>query len=113
MPTILAVADVLTADSDYMGRRVLALEDYGIHYALTRDRSVELDDAGTFHVFSCKDISQYNELQMDHPVYRRLEVPVYETWIVGQVYSTLKSDGLRMASDTNVRTPILRAHGGY
>ncbi|KAJ6615552.1 hypothetical protein B0H10DRAFT_1949740 [Mycena sp. CBHHK59/15] len=61
------IANVLTEDTDSRGDRVLALEEYKVHYNMTRDTSLRTKSEWV-HRFSCKD--------------------VFMTWIVGQIHAS-------------------------
>ncbi|KAJ7486239.1 hypothetical protein B0H11DRAFT_2231151 [Mycena galericulata] len=95
--SMIAIADVLAADSDFTGVRILGLEEYGVHYAMTRDRSA-LVEGQSFQVFSCKDLFKFRALRTCAPRYKQVFLPSYETWIIGQVHALDKLDGRRVVS---------------
>ncbi|KAJ7109686.1 hypothetical protein C8R43DRAFT_962539, partial [Mycena crocata] len=83
-----AISDVLTADSDSIGRRVLALDMYAVDYRMTRDNSVVVDGC-VVHQFSCKDAFMLIASLEDSTRTRRALVCRYQPWIVGQVHSVI------------------------
>lgn len=102
------VGDVLTSDSDSTGQRVLALDEYHAHYAMTRDNSVKFA-YGTVSRFSCKDCFGYEELKSANTEScgkRKILLPQYRTWVVGQVRSIEKVSRHRILPDT-VRASFL------
>jgi hypothetical protein len=83
------IADVLTAESDSAGDRVLALDEYLTDYSMTRDRSV-ISAGYKIDRYSCKDPWKYAEKKeleryFDH---RKSTLPFYDTWVIGQVHDT-------------------------
>ncbi|KAJ7829354.1 hypothetical protein B0H13DRAFT_2679887 [Mycena leptocephala] len=83
------ISDVLTTDSDSTGERVLGLDRYNIDFSMTRDCSEVLAEE-TIHRFSCKDPWKHAEMKAAHGKYnpRKITLPLYDTWIVGQIHET-------------------------
>jgi hypothetical protein len=96
------IADVLTADSDSAGDRILALDEYHTDYSMTRDCSV-IFAGSKIHRYSCKDPWKYTEQKelegsFDH---RKATLPFYETWVIGQVHDATSFSKYRIF-DSNV-----------
>ncbi|KAJ6600820.1 hypothetical protein B0H10DRAFT_2214822 [Mycena sp. CBHHK59/15] len=82
------IANVLTEDTDSRGDRVLALEEYKVHYNMTRDTSLRTKSEWV-HRFSCKDVFMVPvEVGDHHLAVRREKLPMYQTWIVGQIHAS-------------------------
>jgi hypothetical protein len=117
---MLTIADVLAEHSDSTGDRVLALDDYDIDYAMVRDCSMTLLSGGMVERYSCKDPWKHEEMQRsarENNWACRVYMPLYETWIIGQVHEIKYVDSYRMLDDkvnfmyhtATIRSNILHA----